>query len=73
MDAAAGGGAGASTTTRKQHADRKMWLYTFYGAVMSTFMTDEIPPHVIQIIVTTIVHGIAHIFGIGGPPPIVST
>lgn len=52
---------------------RKTWLYTFYGAVMSTFMTDEIPPHVIQTIVTAVVHGIAHIFGIGGPPPIIST
>lgn len=45
----------------------------FYGAVMSTFMTDEIPPHVIQTVLTTVFHGIAHIFGFGGPPPIIST
>jgi hypothetical protein len=56
-----------------KHQGRKTWLYTFYGAVMSTFMTDEIPPHVIQTIVTTVLHGIGHIFGIGGPPPIIST
>ena len=27
-----------------KHQGRRTWLYTFYGAVMSTFMTDEIPP-----------------------------
>jgi hypothetical protein len=53
-----------------KHTDRKTWLYMFYGAVMSTFMTDEIPPHVIQSIVTTVLQGIGHIFGIGGPPPV---
>jgi len=40
---------------------------------MSTFMTDEIPPHVVQTIVSTVVHGISHLFGFGGPPPIIST
>lgn len=53
-----------------KHQGRKTWLYTFYGAVMSTVMTDEIPPHVIQTIVTTVVSGIGHLFGIAGPPPI---
>ena len=52
---------------------RKDWLMAFYGAVMSTFMTDAIPPHVIQTIVTTVLHGVGHIFGFGGPPPIIST
>jgi hypothetical protein len=56
-----------------KHADRKTWLYTFYGAAMSTFMTDEIPPHVIQTIVTTVLHGIGHLFGIGGSPPIIGS
>jgi hypothetical protein len=54
-----------------KHSDRKTWLYTFYGAVMSTFMTDEIPPHVIQTIVTTVLHGIGHLFGIGELPPVI--
>ena len=56
-----------------KHTGRKTWLYTFYGAVMSTFMTDEIPPHVVQTIVTTVLHGIGHLFGFGGPPPMIST
>jgi hypothetical protein len=55
------------------HQGRKTWLYTFYGAVMSTFMTDEIPPHVIQTIVATVLTGIGHLFGIGGLPPIISS
>jgi hypothetical protein len=55
-----------------RHSDRKTWLYTFYGAAMSTFMTDEIPPHVIQTVVSTVLYGIAHIFGIGGTPPIIT-
>jgi hypothetical protein len=54
-----------------KHTDRKTWLYTFYGAVMSTFMTDAVPPGVIQTVLSTVSHGIAHIFGIGGPPPII--
>jgi predicted Zn-dependent protease with MMP-like domain len=45
----------------------------FYGAVMSTFMTDEISPHVIQTVLSTVVHGIGHIFGFGGPPPVIGT
>jgi hypothetical protein len=56
-----------------RHSRRKTWLYTFYGAVMSTFMTDEIPPHVIQTILATVLHGIGHILGIGGPPPVLTT
>jgi hypothetical protein len=56
-----------------EHTGRKTWLYTFYGAVMSTVMTDEIPPHVIQTIVSTVLHGIGHLFGLGGSPPIIST
>jgi hypothetical protein len=49
---------------------RKDWLMAFYGGLISTVMTDEIPPHVIQTIVSTVVSGISHLFGIGGPPPI---
>jgi hypothetical protein len=52
---------------------RKDWILMFYGAVTSTFMTDAVPPNVIQTVLTTVVHGIAHIFGFGGPPPIIST
>jgi hypothetical protein len=52
---------------------RKDWLLMFYGAVMSTFIAGAVPPAVIQIVLTTVMHGIAHIFGFGGPPPIIST
>jgi hypothetical protein len=56
-----------------KHTDRKTWLYTFYGAVISTAMTDAVPPAVIQTIVTTVLHGIGHLFGIGGLPPVITT
>jgi hypothetical protein len=52
---------------------RKDWLMAFYGGVISTVITDAVPSGVIQTVLTTVVHGIAHIFGIGGPPPIIST
>ena len=52
---------------------RKDWVVGFYGALISTFMTDAVPPNVIETVLTTVVHGIAHIFGFGGPPPIIST
>lgn len=60
-------------TEELRQQGRRTWLWTFYGATMSTFMTDEIPPHVIQTIVNTVGHAIAHIFGIGGPPPVISS
>jgi hypothetical protein len=52
---------------------RKDWVMMFYGAVMSTFMTDAVPTNVIQTVLITVLHGIAHIFGFGGPPPIITT
>ena len=45
----------------------------FYGAVMSAFIADAVPPTVIQTVLTTVVHGIAHIFGFGGLPPTIGT
>lgn len=52
---------------------RKDWAMMFYGGVVSTFMTDAVPPNVIQIVLITVLHGIAHIFGFGGPPPVITT
>jgi hypothetical protein len=40
---------------------------------MSTFITDAVPANVIQTVLITVLHGIAHIFGFGGPPPIITT
>jgi len=47
---------------------RKDWLMMAMGAILSS----EMPPHVIQAIVTTVIHGVAHIFGIGGLPPMIT-
>ncbi len=52
---------------------RKDWVMMFYGAVMSAFIADAVPPTVIQTVLTTVVHGIAHIFGFGGLPPTIGT
>ena len=52
---------------------RKDWLMILYGSLVSTFVTGAVPSGVIQTVLTTVVHGIAHIFGFGGPPPIIST
>jgi uncharacterized membrane protein YraQ (UPF0718 family) len=50
---------------------RKDWAMLFYGAVISTGITDAVPPGVIQTVLSTVFHGIAHIFGIGGPPQVI--
>lgn len=52
---------------------RKDWIMLFYGAVISTAMTDAVPPHVIQTVLTTVLLGISHIFGFGGGPPVIGT
>jgi hypothetical protein len=52
---------------------RKDWIMLFYGAVISTAMTDAVPPGVIRIVLSAVLHGIAHIFGVGGPPPVIGT
>jgi hypothetical protein len=66
----------ATIDQRLDHAEeasrrlgRKDWIIMFYGAVMSMFITDAVPATVIQTVLSTVVHGIAHIFG--GPPPII--
>jgi hypothetical protein len=51
---------------------RKDWLMAFYGAVLSTGMTDAVPIGVIQSVLSTVVHGLAHIFGVGGLPPMIN-
>jgi len=44
-----------------------------YGGMVSTVISGAVPPTVIQTALSAVVHGIAHIFGIGGPQPIIST
>jgi hypothetical protein len=55
-----------------QHVGRKTWLYTLYGAVLSTVMTDAVPPHIFQAVISSVLHGIGHIFGLGSPPPMIT-
>lgn len=52
---------------------RKDWLMMFYGAAMSVFLTDAVPPSVVQTVLATVVHGIAHLFGFGDPPSMITT
>jgi hypothetical protein len=60
----------ATIVQRLDHAEeaskrlgRKDWTMMFYGAVVSMFITDAVPTTVIQTVLSTAVHGIAHIFG----------
>jgi hypothetical protein len=52
---------------------RKDWLMLFYGGLISTFLTNAVPPSVIQTVLSVVVNGIAHLFGFGGPPPMIAT
>jgi hypothetical protein len=52
---------------------RKDWRMLFYGAFLSVFLTDAIPPSVIQTVLATVVHGIGHLFGFGDPPSMITT
>ena len=61
---------------RLEHAEeasrrigRKDWLMAFNGAVFSLFLTDLITPDTAQHVIMMAVHGLGHLFGIGGPPP----
>jgi hypothetical protein len=48
---------------------RKDWLMTFNGAVFSLILTDLITPQTAQHVIMMTIHGLSHLFGIGGPPP----
>jgi hypothetical protein len=47
---------------------RKDWLMAFNGAVFSLLLTDLITPPTAQHIMLMTIHGLSHLFGIGGPP-----
>ncbi len=47
---------------------RKDWLVLFNGAVFSLILADLIPPQAAQHILVLALHGIGHLFGLGGPP-----
>jgi hypothetical protein len=46
---------------------RKDWLMMFNGAVFSLILTDLLPPQAAQRILFMALHGLGHMFGIGGP------
>lgn len=48
---------------------RKDWLMTFNGVVFSLILTDLITPQTAQHVMMMSIHGLSHLFGIGGPPP----
>jgi galactokinase len=50
---------------------RKDWLLLFGGTILNLIVTDTLTPGVAGHILTTVVQGIAHLFG-GGPPQILA-
>jgi len=66
----------SQVTARLDHAEeasrrmgRKDWFALFSGAVFSLVLTDLVTPDTAQHIVLIAIHGLGHLFGIGGPPP----
>jgi hypothetical protein len=40
-----------------------------YGTAFGLIANDAVPPHVVQGIITTVITGLGHVFGLGGVPP----
>jgi hypothetical protein len=51
-----------------ERVGRKDWKMMFTGVITTMLVTDAIPPDVVQRIYATIITGLGHLFGIGGPP-----
>jgi hypothetical protein len=51
-----------------EHVRKKDWLMTIPGVVLGMLANDLVPQHVVQAIIATVITGLGHIFGIGGPP-----
>jgi hypothetical protein len=47
----------------------KDWRVMLYGAAFGMIANDLVPPGVVQSILGMVVHGLAHILGLGSPPP----
>lgn len=52
---------------------RKDWVMLTNGALLSLIVNDLVPTHVLQSVFNMLITGIGHLFGIGGPPPVIST
>jgi hypothetical protein len=48
---------------------RKDWLIMLYGAALGMVLNDAVPPNVAIHTAEMIIYGVAHIFGLGSPPP----
>jgi hypothetical protein len=51
---------------------RKDWLMMAQGAIYGLIANDLVPAHAVQSIFHVVIGGLAHLFGVGGPPPIIS-
>jgi hypothetical protein len=52
---------------------RRDWVMLANGALLSLIVNNVVPPHVVQSVFNMLITGIGHLFGIGGPPPMIST
>ena len=57
------------TERASRHMDRKDWLLLFNGALFSLILGDILPPQAVQHILLMTLHGLGHLFGIGGGHP----
>jgi hypothetical protein len=47
----------------------KDWLVMLYGYAFGMIANDLVPAHVVQGLITSVITGLGHIFGLGGVPP----
>ena len=48
---------------------KKDWRVMLYGYAFGMIANDIVPPDVVQGIITSVITGLGHIFGLGGVPP----
>jgi len=51
-----------------ERVGRKDWLMMFNGAIASLILSDLLPPQIAEHIIVMAIQGLAHLFGIGGLP-----
>ena len=52
-----------------ERVGRKDWLTMLYGAAFGMIVDDTVSTHVVQGIITTVITGLGHIFGLASMPP----
>ena len=48
---------------------RKDWKIMLYGAAFGMIVNDAVPAHIVQGLITTVISGLGHIFGLAAMPP----